>query len=102
MQYFLKCSQPCEHSFCSEAGCNCDTFQYIAVLQLLECNHNILLSKDKFTNAMVHPIVPVSKRTGAYVAVSVMDIVSMCVSVKIKDCTNVQFVCKLPNRIEKD
>ena len=62
----------------------------------------ILLSKDEFTNAMVHHIVPVSKRTGTYVAVSVMDIVSMCVSVKIKDCTNVQFVCKLPNRIDKD
>lgn len=81
VQYFLKCSQPCEHSSCSEMRCNCNTFQYVAILQLLECNHNILLSKDKFTKAMVHHIVPVSKRTGAYVAVSVMDIVSMCVSV---------------------
>lgn len=102
VQYFLKCSQPCEHSSCPETSCNCNTFQYIAILQLLECNHNIHLSKDKFTNAMVHHIVPVSKRIEAYVAVSVMDILSMCVSVRIKDCTNVRFVCKPPNRIEKD
>lgn len=101
IQYFLKCSQPCKHS-CTGITCNCNANHYIAVLQLLDCNHNIVLSKDEFTNAMVNHVVPVVKRKGAFDVVSVMDIVSMCVSVRIKDCPNVSFVCKLPNRIEKD
>ena len=40
VQYFLKCSQPCEHSSCSVISCNCNTNQYIAIIQLLECNQN--------------------------------------------------------------
>lgn len=83
-------------------SCNWNTNQYIATIQLLECNQNIHLSKDVFTNAMVHHVVPVAEKKGAYVAASVLDIVSMCVSVRISDCPNVSFVCKLPNRIEKD
>ena len=102
VQYFLKCSQPCQHSSCSVISCNCNTNQYIAIIQLLECKQNIHLSKDVFTNAMVHHVVPVAEKKGAYVAASVLDIVSMCVSVRISDCPNVSFVCKLPNRIEKD
>lgn len=70
--------------------------QYIAILQLLERNHNIHISKDKFKNAMVDHIVPVVKKKGAHVAASVLDIVSMCVSVTISDCADVSFECKLP------
>lgn len=102
VQYFLKCSQPCEHSAYCEISCDCNRNQYIAILQLLECNHNIHISKDKFTNAMVDHIVPVAKKKGAYVAASVVDIMSMCVSVRISDGADVNFVCKLPNRFEKD
>lgn len=51
---------------------------------------------------MVDHIVPVVKKKGAHVAASVLDIVSMCVSVTISDCADVSFVCKLPNRFEKD
>ena len=102
VQYFLKCSQPCEHSASCESRCHCNRNHYIAILQLLESNHKISLSKDKFTNATVNHIVPVVKKKGAFVAASVMDIISMCVSVNINDCTNVGFVCKLPNRFEKD
>lgn len=93
LQFFLKCFQLCEHS---------DRIHYIAILKLLEPNSKISLSKDKFTNAMVNHIVPVKKAKGAFVAVPVMDIISMCVSVNISDSTNAGFVCKLPNRFEKD
>lgn len=51
---------------------------------------------------MVNHIVPVLKAKEAFVAVPVMDIISICVSVNISDSTNAGFVCKLPNSFEKD
>lgn len=100
IQFFLKCSQSSEHYASSQSISNyCVTNYYIAILQLLEHNHKIVLSKDKFTNATADHIVPVVRKERAFVAASVMDIASMCVSVNI---SNSRFVCKLPNRFEKD
>ena len=36
------------------------------------------------------------------VSVSVVDIMSRCVSIKFCDGPNVNFICRLANRIEKD
>ena len=50
---------------------NCD----IAILQLLEHDHKVILSKDTFTNATLGHIVPVVRKKGAFVAAAVLDIV---------------------------
>lgn len=102
VQFYLKCFQSCEHSSSSQSvsTCNCATnqYQYIAIMELLERDQEIILSKDKFTSATLDHIFPVVKKKGSSVAASIMDIVSMCVSVNIGKSS---FVCKLPNRFEK-
>ena len=102
IQYFLKCLQPCALTAQCKTNCSCSKQKYIAILQLLEHDPKITLSKDKFTNAKVDHVVPIKREKGAFVAADVMDIVSMCVSVIISDCSHVSFVSRLPNKIEKD
>ena len=65
----------CEHSACRERSCPGKTNCYIAILQLLEHDHKVILSKDTFTNATLGHIVPVVRKKGAFVAAAVLDIV---------------------------
>ena len=102
IQYFLKCLQPCALTAQCKTNCSCSKQKYIAILQLLEHDPKITLSKDKFTNAKVDHVVPIKREKGAFVAADMMDIVSMCVSVIISDCSHVSFISRLPNKIEKD
>ena len=46
--------------------------------------------------------IAVARKATKVVAVSVVDIMSMCVSIKFCDGPNVNFICRLANRIEKD
>ena len=46
--------------------------------------------------------IAVARKATKVVAVSVVDIMSRCVSIKFCDGPNVNFICRLANRIEKD
>ena len=72
----------------------CDRRQYVAVLSHFERDHSFQLSKDRFTNASVGHIA-VARKATKVVAVSVVDIMSMCVSIKFCDGPNVNFICRL-------
>ena len=103
VQYFFKCSLSCDnHSMC-ESSCQCKKSQHVAVLSLLErADHTFNHSKDRFSNATARHIIPIRKESGLSVAAAVADILCICVSVNICDASDVAFVCKLPNRFEKD
>ena len=45
---------------------------------------------------------PIQKENGLSVAAAVADFVFICVSVNNCDASDVAFVCKLPNRFDKD
>ena len=103
IQYFLKCSLPCDDPSLCESSCHCKRNQYVAVLRQFErADHSVNLSKDKFSKATAGHIAPVLKKNKPSVAAAVPDIVSMCVFVNICDGSDFAFVCKLPNRFEKD
>ena len=44
----------------------------------------------------------VARKATKVVAISVVDIMSRCVSMKFCDGPNVNFICRLANRIKKD
>ena len=74
----MKCSLPCA------SPSECDRRQYVAVLSHFGRDHSFQLSKDSFTNASVGHIA-VARKATKVVAVSVVDIMSMCVSIKFCD-----------------
>ena len=84
----MKCSLPCA------SPSECDRRQYVAVLSHFGRDHSFQLSKDSFTNASVGHIA-VARKATKVVAVSVVDIMSMCVSIKFCDGPNVNFICRL-------
>ena len=45
--------------------------------------------------------IAVARKATKVVSVSVVDIMSRCVSIKFCDGPNVNFICRLANRIEK-
>ena len=81
----------------------CDRRQYVAVLSHFERDHIFQLSKDRFTSASVGHIA-VARKATKVVAVSVVDVMSMCVSIKFCDGPNVNFISDLlkKNRVKKD
>ena len=93
----MPCASPSE----CEGHCSCDRRQYVAVLSHFERDHSFQLSKDRFTNASVGHIA-VAREATKVVAVSVVNIMSMCVSIKFCYGPKVNFICGLANRIEKD
>ena len=87
--------------FCTDS-CSCKTPHYFGIADccLLPAT-DITLSCDSFTNCKPQHIIPVRREKCSNVIFPVTSIKALCILV---DCKSNQcmFVCKLPNRYEKD
>ena len=101
IKYYVKVYPRCPNAiFCMESSqCVCRIPHYFAVSHLLE-KAQIKLSSDTITHATVGHIVPVN-RNKVTVAVPLTTISSACVFISYGG-SNVDFVCQVPNQIERE
>ena len=98
VKVFLQCRNAL---FCTDS-CSCKMPQYYGVADCyLQPEADINVSSDNFTNCNPQHIIPVRKEKCSDVIFPVTSIKALCILV---DCKSDQcmFVCKLPNRYEKD
>ena len=102
VKFFVKLYVKCPNVlFCSNA-CTCKVPHYYGVADCcLKPATDITMSSDKFTDCKADHIVPVRREECSNVVFPVISVKALCVLV---DCSHTQcmFVCKLPNRYEKD
>ena len=87
--------------FCTDA-CTCKVLHYYGVTDCrLKPATDITMSSDQFTDCNVGHIIPARREECKNVIFPVTSVQALCVLV---DCGHKQcvFVCKLPNRCEKD
>lgn len=102
VKFFVKVSVQCPNIlFCSDA-CTCKVSHYYGVADCcLKPAADITMSSDQFTDCKVGHIVPARREECSNVIFPVTSVKALCVLVdcSYKEC---MFVCKLPNRCEKD
>ena len=102
VKFYIKLYFKCPNVlFCTDA-CPCKLPKYYGIADCcLKPATDIKLSSDKFTHCKVGHVYPVRKEACNNVIFTVTKVEALCVSVDCK-CSQCMFVCKLPNRIEKD
>lgn len=102
VKFYVKVYVQCPNIlFCSDA-CNCKVPYYYGVADCcLKPATDITMSTDQFTDCKVGHIIPARREECSDVIFPVTSVKALCVLV---DCSHKQclFVCKLPNRCEKD
>ena len=102
VKLYVKVFPQCRNAiFCTDS-CSCKMPQYYGVADCyLQPEADINVSSDNFTNCNPQHIIPVRKEKCSDVIFPVTSIKALCILV---DCKSDQcmFVCKLPNRYEKD
>lgn len=102
VKLYIKVFVQCQNAlFCSDS-CSCKHPSYYGIADCcLQPAADITLSSDNFTNCEPGHIIPVKRENCCNVIFPVTSITALCILV---DCKSGQcmFVCKLPNRYEKD
>ena len=99
IKYYLKVFAKCRNAVFCGNSCSCTVPHYLAVANKLE-KAELQLSSDTITHASAKHIIPV-KRGGLYViAFPLTCICKVCVFVSCDNVTD--FVCHVPNRVEKE
>ena len=98
VKLFLQCPNVL---FCTNA-CICKSPQYYGISDCcLRPATDVVMSSDQFTHCKVRHIIPVRRELSNSVIFPITSVKSLCVLV---DCKHSEclFLCKLPNRYEKD
>ena len=99
IKYYLKVFAKCRNAVFCGNSCSCTVPHYLAVANKLE-KAELQLSSDTITHASAKHIIPV-KRGGLHViAFPLTCICKVCVFVSCDSVTD--FVCHVPNRVEKE
>ena len=102
VKLYIKVFVQCENVlFCSDS-CSCKHPSYYGVADcFLQPAADITLSSDTFTNCKPGHIIPVRRANCSNVIFPITSITALCILVDCKSGESM-FVCKLPNRYEKD
>lgn len=102
VKFYVKLYVQCPNAlFCSDA-CTCKTPRYYGIADCcLKPATDITMFSDHFTDCKVGHIIPVRREECSNVIFPITSVRALCILV---DCKHGQcmFVCKLPNRYEKD
>ena len=102
VKFYLKVYVQCPNVLFCSGACACKGPHYYGVTDCrLKPATDIAISSDQFTDCNVGHIIPARREECKNVIFPVTSVKALCVLV---DCSHKQcvFVCKLPNRYEKD
>lgn len=102
VKFYLKVYVQCPNVLFCSGACACKGPHYYGVTDCrLKSATDIAISSDQFTDCNVGHIIPARREECKNVIFPVTSVKALCVLV---DCSHKQcvFVCKLPNRYEKD